>query len=306
MSEEDDLLEVDEHQPLASPIGQIVDRIMAGESHWAPATRLDFGDLAWQPHLVATDQSAVLHVHAADRLRPYLVARMLAAAAAGFSVHVALPLGAMFDESVLDALGEVDAIVHVLGEGEDQAPTINHLLGALADEGVPVGAKSRTKIAKFAWSRRAEGTVQQRGRRFEALVSFLLSQIADFRVRERNFRGVTDEIDIVVQVDRVSSRCWYESGVPFILVEAKNWTRPVDQKEVSAFITKMQTKRGRSRIGLMVGASDFTSDAKLQELKHATQEIVVVFIGPAEMEGWIVDEQPDEFLEELVRHAMLR
>ena len=279
--------------------------VRAVDPEWSESERLELGTIAWKPDAVKDDGAAILHIHVADRLRPYVVDRMRAALDAGRSVHVALPLAALFDEVTLQALSEVDASVYVLREGGPSL-TSEHLLAALADEGVAVTTETRRLLARAAWSRRREGNTYQRGRRFEAFLAFLLAQISDFRVRERNLRGATDELDIVVQIDRITTRCWYESGVPFILVEAKNWVDPVDQKEVSAFMTKIGTKRGRAKIGVMIGAGGFTSSAELQELKHATQDIVVVFVGPVEIEAWIEDDDPDEYFEERVRSAMLR
>lgn len=279
--------------------------VRAVDPEWSESERLELGSIAWKPDAVKDDGAAILHIHVADRLRPYVVDRMRAALDAGRTVHVALPLAALFDEVTLQALSEVDASVYVLREGGPSL-TSEHLLAVLADEGVAVTTETRRLLARAAWVRRRDGNTYQRGRRFEAFLAFLLAQISDFRVRERNLRGMTDELDIVVQIDRITTRCWYESGVPFILVEAKNWVDPVDQKEVSAFMTKIGTKRGRAKIGVMVGAGGFTSSAELQELKHATQDIVVVFVGPVEIEAWIEDEDPDEYLEERVRSAMLR
>jgi hypothetical protein len=145
-----------------------------------------------------------------------------------------------------------------------------------------------------------------RGRRFEGLLAFLLSQVADFRVKERNLRGATDEVDIVVQIDNQSARCWHKSGAPFVLVEAKNWKNKVGQDEISVFHAKLQTKRGAARIGLVFGMGGFTSDAKAQTLKFATQEHVMVLIGPAELAEWISREGSDDYLESLVRRAMLQ
>jgi Restriction endonuclease len=304
---DDDLL-ADESLPRRDlkSVDTVVDTILARDGRWRRGSRIDLGDLAWRPHLIMDQGNAVLHVHLADRLRPHLFDRLAAARAAGHEVHVALMFEALYDGEAIVRLGSVDAYVHLITDNGtvDQKP--EHILALLADQGVPVPIDARRELAQHAWERRTEGTAFHRGRRFEGLLSLLLSQVSDFRIRERNFRGETDELDIVIQLDRISTRCWYESGVPFILVEAKNWSVRVDQKEVSAFITKVQARRGRCRIGLLFGASGFTSDARHQELKLAMTDIVIVLIEPDELVEWIDSDEPDNCLEGFVRRAMLR
>ena len=213
-------------------------------------------------------------------------------------------MGALYEEETVLLLSELDAQIFILEGGRVQGT--QHVLTVLTDQGVPVSPTTRTAIADVAWNRRQIGSNFERGRRFEGLLGFLLSQVTDFKVKERNLRGDTDELDVVVQIDNFSPRCWLKSGAPFVLVEAKNWKHPIDQKEVSAFIAKLQTKRGAARFGLMFGASGFTSDAKTQVLKFSTQEHVVVLIEPEDLKQWIARERSDDFLEDLVRQAMLR
>lgn len=95
--------------------------------------------------------------------------------------------------------------------------------------------------------------------------------------------------------------------MPLLLVEAKNWDEEVPQKEVTVFIGKILTKRGRARIGMLFSRSGFTSDADLQETKLGQKEgIVVTLVGPDKLKEWIEEQDADEYLERLVRNAMLR
>lgn len=55
--------------------------------------------------------------------------------------------------------------------------------------------------------------------------------------------------------DTPQGRVWASVAAPFLLVEAKNWSKRVDQQVVSVFRVKMQGRRGSVRIGLLCGAS---------------------------------------------------
>lgn len=289
--------------PDAKRVDTVVGLIKHQGPSWQEGDVVDLPSGAWRPQLVSTDGSAVLHVHLATRVRPYLATRLMQATKSGKLVHVALELEALYQEETVRLLNSLDAEVHII-EGETVREA-QHFLTALTDQSVPVSPAVRTTLGDTGWERRTLGNTYERGRRFEGLLGFLLSQVADFKVKERNLRGETDELDIVVQIDNYSRRCWQKSGAPFVLVEAKNWTKPVDQKEVSAFMTKLQTKRGTARFGCLVGASGFTSAAQTQILKFATQEHIMVLLEPEELQKWIASETSDDFLEDLVRRAML-
>lgn len=281
-------------------------RILASDKKWREGHRLDLSDdLRWTPHLVSQDSSEVVHVHLSDAVPEYIRRRIVSASAGGHAIRVALPLEALYDSDVLAFLSETDASVFVVHEGEEVEPPTHHL-AALGDHDVPVDIALRTALARRAWDGRAEGTSFEKGRRLEAVLSFLLSQVSDFAIFGRNFRGDTDEIDIVVQIVAQSGRCWREEGVPFILVEAKNWAEPAGQPQLSILIRHMETRRGRVRIGVFFSADGFTSDAREEVLKLAATPFAVAMIGPGEIEAWIAETNPDKYLEELVGRAMLR
>ena len=145
-----------------------------------------------------------------------------------------------------------------------------------------------------------------RGKRFERLIVFLLSQVTDFEVVEVNYRTTTEELDAVVQQRSTGGRVWAGLAAPIILVEGKNWKVRVDQPEVSTLLTKMRNKRGTVRIAFLFGRSGFTSDALRQEEKSSSEDRTIVFVGPDEIEEWVAAGDYDDYAERLVRKAMLR
>ena len=248
----------------------------------------------------------MLHVHLAERLRPYMVDRMRAAFEAGCEVHIALPLATLYDEQVLVDLVRLDPQVHLIASDGAVASAVS-LLTALAGRRIQVTTGARKSLAATGFELCAlPGTNHQRGRRYEALITFLLSQTEDFDVVEHNLRTDTEELDAVVQQRATHGRAWATLGAPFILVEAKNWAAAVPQKEVSVFRVKMEGRRGGVRIGIMFGANGFTSDALDHELRFASDELTIVFIGPEELRAWAEADEPDDYLERLVRRAILR
>lgn len=261
--------------------------------------------VAWRPSLVgADDPNLVLHVHIAQELRPHMQERLAMAQELGCSVVVALHLDALYESETVGFLGAIDAEVIVVKA--DGAPSAcSHILTALSDNAVAVDYETRTAIAQKAWNLRSEGANFEKGRRFEGLLAFLLQQVADFRVVERNLRGSTDEVDLVLQIVNWSPRCW-QLQVPFVFVEAKNWAASVTAKEVRDLHSKVQDRTGVARLGILFSASSFTSDARQQVLKYAQSQQVIALIDADGVVQWIESTEPDDVLEDLVRAEMLR
>jgi hypothetical protein len=130
--------------------------------------------------------------------------------------------------------------------------------------------------------------------------------VSGFRIFERNLRGASDEIDIVVQVDGRMPFCWSVPGAPYVLVEAKNWAETVGSGVVALLLRKLETRRGFARIGLLMTTSGFSSDARAEELKEARGILCVAMFERDDIQAWIGAGDPDGFLNDHIGRAMLR
>ena len=278
-----------------------------GGQDWVPGVELDLGSKRWRPNAVSTDGTELLYVFLADQLPRFVRDRLALAAEVGIQSTLALNLASLCNPSIVELLVAVDADVIVLDDYvSSRQLNPRPLLAALADVEVPVSPDLRRNIANVVWDRIADGTAYRKGKRLEALLAFIFAQIRDLKVVERNYRNETEEIDLVLQIDNFSSRVWQKSGVPFILVEAKNRADKASQPMVSSLVTKLQTKRGNARIAFLVSLAGFTDDARMQELRFSTQDICVVMIDRLQLESLLAAANIDEQLEVLVRQAMLR
>lgn len=242
---EEPLLAVPDHGPEREDIERVVENIRAQDATWTDGEASAFGSFRWRPDLTRSDIPAALHVHFAERLRPYIIDRMAAAFAQGHAIHLALPLSRLYDEELLCATHELDPLIHVIRTDTLEVAAPAALLTVLCDRRVQVTPKARTLLAAKAVAlSQVGGSSQLRGRRYEGAIAFLLSQVDDFDVVERNLRTDTEELDAVVQQRTTQGRVWSGLGAPLILVEAKNWKVPVTQKEASAFRVKLDGRRG--------------------------------------------------------------
>lgn len=306
--------EIMDEPPQGRPIGAgdvaaATDRVCGSEKgkHWVQGAELDLGSKRWKPNAVSADQTQLLYVFLQEEVPRFARDRLQIAASAGIRPTLAVHLASLFKPEVVELLVAVDADVVVLDDyvtARQLEPRA--LLAALADIEVPVSPDLRRSVAKSVWTRIGDGTAQQKGRRLEALLAFAFAQVGDLKVIERNYRNETEEIDLILQIDNFSSRVWQKSGVPFILVEAKNRADKASQPMVSSLITKLQTKRGTARIAILVSLAGFTEDARMQELRFSAQDICVAMIDRDQMEKILSADDMDAELETVVRHALLR
>ena len=287
-------------------VDRLVDLVAATlEGTPRPTSPIQLGGRSWRPHVVAGER--VVHVQGDGSLPTYARRRLAASNDAGHKPVLAATVGVLYDDDLLAFLVEHDVEIVLLAD-DGTAEDVRQPLAVIAAE-LEVSDEMRRSLGRSSWSLCRESTDSAtKGRRLEALLAFLLSQIDGLEIKSMNHRTETEEIDIVVRQRGVGMRAWQLPGAPFILVEAKNWhSARVTQKEFSAFLSKIENKRGTVRLGLLVGTLGFTEDARQQELRGSRNgDVTVVFVGPEELEGWIVSDDADLFLEELVEDAMLR
>jgi len=96
-----------------------------------------------------------------------------------------------------------------------------------------------------------------RGRAFEILCCYLLGSVPGLRVVARDEVDFfeSEEIDLMVTNDHDPDGLWFLNP-RFILVECKNWSRPVGSQEVAWFDRKLQDRH--IDFGILVAANGIT------------------------------------------------
>lgn len=111
-------------------------------------------------------------------------------------------------------------------------------------------------------------TNQIKGKAFEDLTCYLFGLMPGVNITARNKMNVfgNEEIDVAIFNDK--SR----NGLPFlphlILIECKNWTKPVSSIEVSWFCQKLQS-RGLD-FGILIANKGITGDENDLKAAHNT------------------------------------
>ena len=112
-----------------------------------------------------------------------------------------------------------------------------------------------------------------KGRTLEELCSRLFSSVAGFSVTGR-VRTETEEIDITVLNDSPEPRLRREGAV--ILAECKNWTGKCGKNELVLFQQKVENRRGRSSLGVLISWNGFADTITKEMLRGSHDDILVV------------------------------
>lgn len=275
------------------------------QNGWSePDSPVDFETTSWLPSFV--NNESAMAVIGDDEIRLFLRKRITAAHQSGMVVTCVVDMGPLASPESLEFLSSVDAqIVFVDEDSNISEPT--PLLKALGQLELGVDSSARRTLIADGLERCATAdTNDLKGKRLEWLLHFMFSQISDFRVVQCNYRTSTEEIDGVVRLSSISpARSWALLGAPHILIEAKNKKDRAGQEVVSKLNTIVQTKRGTCRIGVIVSLAGFTSPAKNQVLKLATEDRTFVLLSRHELEIWSSAADYDQALDDFVSAAML-
>ena len=147
---------------------------------------------------------------------------------------------------------------------------------------------------------------QEKGRRLECFIAFLLSQIQGFYVHSTNYNTATEEIDIVVKNGRVGG-FFSVYQEPLILVECKNQEKRAGKNEYVSFATKLRNRRRAASIGFFVSMKGYTQDFKMESLRDSRERLVIAKLDQKHVRKWSESfgEAAVNFLERLLEEAVL-
>ncbi len=117
--------------------------------------------------------------------------------------------------------------------------------------------------------------VTQRGVALEEFIVQMIESSPGLRVLDVRHRNSFEEIDIIVSSSKDDPMLSYWG--PVLIIECKNWHDKVGTDPVRAFYTKMTTKKGAVRLGVLISASGFTKG--VHEVTRLFQDALVVTLS---------------------------
>lgn len=165
-----------------------------------------------------------------------------------------------------------------------------------------VEASALSATLQTLWDQaRRETNSGRKGRLLEDLLELLLRQIPGFIVSARR-RGIDEEFDLVIR-NESTDPLWAEER-QYILVECKNWTSKVGPDELDRFISKLELRYGRAKLGFFVAANGFTAGFSTNLATRRRENLLIVPIDAAALEALITSSDYDRELKRLHQQAV--
>ena len=127
-------------------------------------------------------------------------------------------------------------------------------------------AFSQETIEKYFEAGDKAKTAAEKGRALEDLICYLFEQIPGVSVGKRNAFNTfeSEEIDVAFWNRMDADGFYFLPNI--ILVECKNWSKPVGSEEVNWFDSKLK-RRGQS-FGILIAANGITGSSQRIEAAH--------------------------------------
>lgn len=135
-------------------------------------------------------------------------------------------------------------------------------------DSLQVAIKKLLKVADRARTQAA------RGKAFEDLACLIFESIQGVSVTHRNALDYFDSEEIDVALYNDQHPRGLKTFAPFLLVECKNWSKPVGSAEVNTFVTKLR-HRGLD-FGILIAANGITGSP--EDGKNAHQAVTCALI----------------------------
>ena len=172
-----------------------------------------------------------------------------------------------------------------------------HELGHLDD------SKAEARIVARWEALQTEHDANRKGLWLEELMELLFRSVDGFQVFPPRRRSEDEEIDLVIRID--SSDPLWAHEAPYILVECKNWSRPVGPDAFDRFRSKIKRRYGRATLGLFVAPGGFTEGFHTTRSTERKGKILVVCIGPAELAALVAASDRNAELKRLHAQAII-
>lgn len=139
---------------------------------------------------------------------------------------------------------------------------------------------------------RANSTKKARGDALESLAEALFNAEEQVVVTRKNFATEEEEIDLVLR-NELDHAFWAAHHSPLIIVECKNWAKPVGVEPLRVLESKLEDRRGLVRIGVFISVSGFTKEflTRLKAVQGRDIGVIYALTG-ADVDDLVARRQP--------------
>jgi CheY-like chemotaxis protein len=165
-------------------------------------------------------------------------------------------------------------------------------------------AETETAIQETWQAVQGESDANRKGKLLEDLVALLLKTVPGFHQVQTQRKNETEEIDVVVR-NESTDPLWVNERTSYILVECKNWSRPVGVSELRSFLHKVERKFDRCRLGLFVAPGGFTESLRTELRAERKDDKLIILLGPRDLADLVASGDRNETLKTLHGRAII-
>ncbi|MFM7204274.1 MAG: response regulator [Myxococcota bacterium] len=162
------------------------------------------------------------------------------------------------------------------------------------------------KDLRTSWAEAQQTTLDAniKGRRLEQTMALLFRTLPGLADVKTNLRNEVEELDLVITNESTDPVLSKEGS--YILVECKSWSRPVGPEVTAYFEKKVEERRGRARLGILLAMSGFTAGAEAKLSRSANKELLLLLLDARDFSGWIESSDHIGWLKERIQRAAMR
>lgn len=125
----------------------------------------------------------------------------------------------------------------------------------------------------------------RKGLALEETVKLLLQTMPGFSRVRSNVTNGQEEIDVLVANE--STDAFWSRQSPYLLIECKNWSRPVGKPEFTAFLDKVKNRYGQCKLGVLIAVGGFAATVKGESLRKSEGDHLVMLLDGSDLGGLI-------------------
>jgi hypothetical protein len=262
--------------------------------------------IAWRPDLI-DPEGRLLHLHLLPKLGRAWERRIAAALNDGNHVVVAAPIEYWYAEESVERLARLGVGTVVLEAGESWTAREHRSVARLvALEGILLPAEAITRIATHLLDDAlSEPSSFLKGRKFEEVIAFVLSQTSFFQVVGFNVKNLSEEIDVLLKNRRVDDRAI--PSAPLVIVSAKNEAATIGKEALVALVGQIDNKRGLCKLGFLCASRGIAKTVGYEDIGNRHGDRVVALLDGIRLRGIINDAvNLDDHVEQLIIEGAVR
>ncbi len=162
----------------------------------------------------------------------------------------------------------------------------------------------RSKLASALAAQAAAVTTDEKGKALESLTQALFAMEPTLRVKQTRRRLGDEEIDFIV-VNDCPSTFWSNLRSPLFLVECKNWSCRVGAREVRDLDSKLRNHRAFARLGFLIAANGFTSEAREAIKRLSRDDVAILLVALSDIQDFVRRKQRlTDWFEDLIAELL--